>query len=180
MLRDEWGFDGFVISDGWGVDELYRIHFVAADAADAARQALLAGVDIELGGCFTNLVDEVRAGRVPETAVDAAAGRFLAAKFALGLFEQPFASPATAGKVSECAEHRALALEVARQALVLLENKGNLLPLDAATLQTVAVIGPNAAELRLGGYAGTPQHGVTILEGIRRHLGDQVEVRYAS
>ena len=179
VLRDEWGFDGFVISDGWGVDELYRIHFVAADAADAARQALLAGVDIELGGCFANLVDEVRAGRVPETAVDAAAGRVLAAKFALGLFEQPFASPATAEQVSECAEHRALALEAARQALVLLQNKGNLLPLDPATLQTIAVIGPNAAELRLGGYAGTPQHGVTILDGIRRHLGDRVEVRYA-
>jgi beta-glucosidase len=179
VLRDEWGFTGFVISDGWGVDELVRLHRVAADAADAARQALLAGVDIELGRCFANLVDEVRAGRVPEAAVDAAAGRVLAAKFTLGLFEQPFADPEAAARVSETAEHRRLALEAARQAIVLLKNEGDLLPLDAARLRTLAVIGPNAAELRLGGYAGTPQHGVTILEGLRRHLAGQVEVRYA-
>jgi beta-glucosidase len=179
VLREEWGFAGFVISDGWGVDELVRLHRVAADAADAARQALLAGVDIELGRSFANLVDEVRAGRVPEAAVDAAAGRVLAAKFTLGLFEQPFADPEAAVRVSECAEHRHLALDTARLAIVLLKNEGNLLPLDAARLRTLAVIGPNAAELRLGGYAGTPQHGVTILEGLRRHLAGQVEVRYA-
>jgi beta-glucosidase len=179
VLRDEWGFDGFVISDGWGVDDLYRLHYVAVDAADAARQALLAGVDVELGGCFANLVDEVHAGRVPEAAVDAAAARVLAAKFMLGLFEQPLADPARATAVSECAAHRALALDVARQAIVLLRNEGQVLPLDPATLHSIAVIGPNAAELRLGGYASTPQHGVTILEGIRRFLGDGVEVRYA-
>jgi beta-glucosidase len=179
VLRDEWGFDGFVISDGWGVDDLYRLHFVAVDSADAARQALLAGVDIELGGCFANLVDEVRAGRVPEAAVDAAAARVLAAKVTLGLFEQPFADPARATEVSECAEHRTLALDVAREAIVLLRNEGRALPLDAASLRSIAVIGPNAAELRLGGYASTPQHGVTILDGIRRFLGQAVEVRYA-
>lgn len=179
VLRDEWGFAGFVISDGWGVDELVRLHRVAADAADAARQALLAGVDIELGRSFANLVDEVRAGRVPEAAVDAAAGRVLAAKFTLGLFEQPFADPETAVQVSECTEHRELALQAARQTIVLLKNEGDLLPLDADKLRTLAVIGPNAAELRLGGYAGTPQHGVTFLEGLRRYLAGRVEVRYA-
>ena len=179
VLRDEWGFDGFVISDGWGVDELVRVHFVAADAADAARQALLAGVDIELGRCFANLAGEVQAGRVPEAAIDAAVSRVLAAKFTLGLFERPFADPAAAERVSEQAEHRSLALTAAREAIVLLKNEGGLLPLNPAALRSVAVIGPNAAELRLGGYAGIPQLGVTIVEGIRRYLGDGVDVQYA-
>jgi beta-glucosidase len=179
VLREEWGFDGYVISDGWGVDELYRLHLVATDAADAARQALLAGVDIELGQCFATLVDSVRGGCVPLAAVDAAAGRVLAAKFTLGLFEQPFANADTAARLTNCAEHRSLAADAARQAVVLLKNDSRLLPLDAASLHSIAVIGPNAAELRLGGYAGTPEHGVTVLDGIRSFLGERLPVHYA-
>jgi beta-glucosidase len=179
VLRGEWGFAGVVLSDGWGVDDLYRLHFVAADAADAARQAIVAGVELELGHCFTHLVEHVHAGRVPEAQVDAAAGHVLAAKFALGLFENPFVDPGRAVTVTNCAEHRALAVETARRSIVLLKNEAGLLPLDDAKTKSIAVIGQNAAELHLGGYAGTPSHHVTILDGIRSRAGDRVKVTYA-
>ena len=179
VLRNEWDFEGMVISDGWGVDELVRIHHVAATPAEAARKAFLAGVDIELGHCFASLVDEVGAGRVPEARLDKAVWRVLVAKFRLGLFENPYVDLNKAIEVTGCAAHRELAIEAALKAMVLLKNDGNLLPLDSSRLRRLAVIGPNAGYLRLGGYSARPLHGVTVLEGLRQKVGDQVEVVYA-
>ena len=179
VLREEWGFDGFVISDGWGVDDLYRLHFVAADAADAARQSLLSGVDVELGRCFIHLAEAVHTGRVPQTRLDEAVSRILTVKFQLGLFEDPYVDPGRALHLTNHPDHQALALEAARKALVLLKNEGDLLPLDPAGTHTLAVIGPNAAELRLGGYSGDPGRGVTILDGIQARVGQQTNVLYA-
>jgi beta-glucosidase len=110
--------------------------------------------------------------------VDQAVSRVLEAKFLLGLFDDPCADPDEAEQVTNCTEHRQLALEAAYKSLVLLKNDG-LLPLDRKKVKTLAVIGPNAAGLHLGGYSADPGHGVTILEGVRQKVGQQVNVLYA-
>ncbi len=179
LLRQEWGFEGFVISDGWAVDDLYRLHCVAADAAQAAEKAFTSGVDVELGRCFRHLEPAVRAGRIAKELLDAAVRRVLQVKFELGLFENPFVEEGHALATTNCAEHKELALEAARKSIVLLKNEGGLLPLDRSGLSSLAVIGPNAAPLRLGGYSGNPGCGVSVLEGIRQKIGDTVQVLYA-
>ncbi len=179
LLRGEWGFEGFVISDGWGVDDLYRLHFVAADAAEAAQKAFLSGVDAELGQCFRTLEQAVEAGKVPLERLNAAVTKILRVKFLLGLFENPFVDEETAVNITNCAEHRALALEAARKSIILLKNEGGLLPLDQSKLRSLAVIGPNAAAVRLGGYSGDPIQPVSVLEGIRQKAGDSLQILYA-
>ena len=180
VLRGEWGFDGTIVSDWSAIPELASRHHIAADAADAARQALAATVDVDLPdiSAYALLVDEVRAGRVPQRSIDAAVRRLLRAKFALGLFENPFVDAARADSVSGAAAHRALALEAARQSIVLLRNEGGALPLRAEGLRRIAVIGPHAGEVLLGGYAGTPRFSVSILEGIRKRASGAT-VEYA-
>ena len=170
VLRGEWGFDGTIVSDWGAIPELARRHHVAADESEAARLALAATVDVDLPdvAAYAHLADEVRAGRVPRRAIDAAVRRLLRAKFALGLFEDPFVDPARADSISGAEAHRPLALEAARQSIVLLRNEGGLLPLRADSLRRIAVIGPHAGEVLLGGYAGEPRVAVSILEGIRR------------
>ena len=179
LLRDEWGFAGFVISDGWGVDDLYRLHFVAADAVAAAEKAFASGVDVELGHCFHHLETAVNNGRIAESALDAAVAKIVRVKFQLGLFENPFVDEATAVTVTNCAAHKALALEAAHKAIVLLKNEGDLLPLSPSDLGTLAVIGPNAAPIRLGGYSGNPGCAISVLDGIRHQVGDVVKILYA-
>ncbi len=183
LLRDvlcgEWGFTGFVISDGWGVDDLYRLHFVAADAAEAAEKAFTSGVEAELGTCLRHLAAAVEAGRIPESDLDRAVAKVLRVKFMLGLFEDPYVDEEAAVAIINSAEHRALALEAARKAIVLLKNEGGLLPLDMDRLGSLAVIGPNAAAVRLGGYSGDPLKPVSVLDGLRQKAGDTLEIRYA-
>ncbi len=178
VLRGEWGFQGFVASDGYGIHQLISEHHVAADTADAARQTLLAGVDFELDEAFPTLLAQVRAGVVPEAAIDQAAGRVLRAKFLLGLFEQPYVDLAQAERITNCQAHQELALRAAQRALVLLKNDG-LLPLDASNLRTLAVIGPNAADLHLGGYSVDHGRGRSVLDGLRARLDGQAQVLYA-
>lgn len=179
LLREEWGFEGFVISDGWGVDDLYRLHFVAADEREAAEKAFSSGVDVELGRCFRHLEQSVNAGKISEEALDAAVAKILRVKFQLGLFENPFVDEEHAVSITNSADHKALALEAAHKSMILLKNEGGLLPLDKSSLSSLAVIGPNAAPIRLGGYSGDPGCGVSILEGIRQKVGNEIEVLYA-
>jgi beta-glucosidase len=179
VLRREWGFDGILCSDGGGVNDLVNRHHVAADAADAARQVFLAGVDMELDNTIGALVEHVRQGRVPAARLDQAVARVLEAKLELGLFDDPFVDPERAARVTNSPEHRALALEAALKAIVLLKNDGPLLPLDRARLRSIAVIGPNAADLHVGGYSYDPAPGVSVLEGIRRKVGPAVQVLHA-
>jgi beta-glucosidase-like glycosyl hydrolase len=179
LLREEWSFEGFVISDGWGVDDLYRLHFVAADESEAAEKSFSSGVDVELGRCFRYLEQAVEAGKISEEVLDAAVARILRVKFQLGLFENPFVDEDRAVSVTNSAEHKALALEVAHKSIILLKNDDGLLPLDKSRLRSLAVIGPNAAAVRLGGYSGDPGCGVSILEGIRQKVGEDVEILYA-
>jgi len=181
VLRKEWGFDGTIVSDWQAISQLAGRHRVAKDAADAARQALAATVDVELPDVETyhTLVAQVRQGAVPESAINDAVRRLLRDKFELGLFENPYVDADSADAISGAAATRPLALEAARQAIVLLQNKGGLLPLSADKVRRVAVIGPHAAEVMLGGYAGVPRHSVSILEGVRKRLGTGATVTHA-
>lgn len=168
VLRGEWGFDGIIASDYGGVHELATLHHVARDLEDAAHQALRAGVDSELpeGQAFATLADAVRAGRIPQALVDTACARMLAFKFRCGLFENPYGDAVLAEAITGNAEARALALEAARKSLCLLTNNGAL-PLDRNTMGRVAVIGPNHAIARLGGYSSVPKQTISLIEGLR-------------
>ncbi len=178
VLRDEWGFGGFITSDGYGISLLESLHHVAASKAEAARKALAAGIDFELDACFPTLYEQVQDGTVPESQLDTAVSRVLKAKFLLGLFDHPYVDPDTAEQLTNCDAHRQLALQAAHKSLVLLKNDG-LLPLDASQVKTLAVIGPNATGLHLGGYSADPGHGLSILDGIRQKVGEKVKVLYA-
>ncbi len=181
VLRGEWGFDGTIVSDWQAIRQLAGRHRVAAGDAEAARQALAATVDVELPDVETyrTLVEQVKQKKVPQAAINDAVRRLLRDKFELGLFEDPFVDPARADEISGSAATRPLALEAARQAIVLLQNQGGLLPLSADKARRVAVIGPHAAEVMLGGYSGVPRHSVSILEGVRRRLGAGATVTHA-
>ncbi len=179
VLKEEWGFGGLIVSDGFGISRLELTHHVAASQAEAARKALAAGIDFELDSAYAEtLLAQVQQGIVPAEQVDGAVRRVLAAKFMLGLFENAYADPQEAEKVCNSAEHRQLAYKAATKALILLKNDG-LLPLDVKKIKTLAVIGPNAAGIHLGGYSADPGHAVSILDGIRQKVGKQVEVVYA-
>lgn len=181
VLRQEWGFRGYVTSDGNGLQMLYNVHKVAADKAGAARAALAAGVDYDLsdGSVYRTLLEQVKQGVVPVAQLDRAVSRVLAAKFRLGLFENPYVDPDYAEKITNNVEHQKLALRAAQEEIVLLKNERNLLPLEPKKLKTVAVIGPNAADVHLGGYARDPGRGVSVLDGIRKRLEPSVKVTYA-
>jgi beta-glucosidase len=181
VLREEWGFDGYISSDYFGVAELIRRHHVAANEADAARRAINTGVDMELPyiECYSTLVEQVRAGRVAEATLDRAVARILRAKFLLGLFEHPYVDPDEAARTNESAEHHALALRAAHEAIILLKNEGNLVPLDRNKIRSIAVIGPNAARVELGEYSGVPSRTISILDGIKTKVGSSVQVNYA-
>ncbi len=170
VLRGEWGFDGIVASDYGGVHELATLHRVAVDEVDAALQALTAGVDSELpeGRAYATLADQVGAGKVPIELIDRACARMLTFKFRAGLFENPYGSWEQTQRLTGNAEARALALEAARKSICLLTNKGGALPLDPARIGRVAVIGPNHAIARLGGYSSVPKQAVSLIEGLRQ------------
>jgi beta-glucosidase len=180
VLRGEWGFDGAIVSDYAAIGELATLHHVAADAGEAARIALDAGVDCDLpdGKTYGHLVDLVRSGRVSLAAVDGACRRMLTMKFRAGLFEAGPIDPHAAAKLTANAEARAIALEAARKSIALLVNDGTL-PLDVAKLKRVAVIGPNAAIARLGGYSSEPKTTVSLLEGVKAQLAGKAEVVHA-
>src|ERR1700690_3279039 len=184
VLRGEWGFGGAVVSDYYAIEDLQKLHHIAGTTAEAALRALEAGVDCDLpsGGAYATLTQLVRDGRVPERRIDASVRRLLMLKFRAGLFENPYADPGQAAQLTDNADARALALEAARRAIILLKNDGALpliLPRTAAVKPVIAVIGPNAAVARLGGYAGEPPVTVSILEGIRAKAGARADVVFA-
>ena len=191
ILRGEWGFEGFVVSDYWSISMLYTFHFTARDAKEAAIQALTAGVDVELpnAACYGEpLREAVEEGLIPESVVDEAVRRVLRAKLLLGLFENPYVDVYKVPESHDDEEGRRLALQAARESIVLLKNDG-ILPLNPQEVKSIAVIGPNAASTRnlIGNYGYTAHLGlpydavriVSILEGLKNRAGGSVEIRYA-
>ena len=180
ILRGELGFKGAVVSDYWGILDLARLHHVEPDAMMAGVRALGAGVDVDFpdGDSFDKLPTALERGLVTQAQIDTAVRRVLRMKFLARLFENPFADAKYAQSITNNAEARALATEAARKVVVLLKNDGAL-PLNRATLKTLAVIGPNAASEQIGGYSDVPHHVVTMLEGIQKKVGDQVKIVHA-
>lgn len=181
VLRHEWGFDGLLVSDYFGIDELIRVHHVVASEDAAAKLSLESGVDIELpfASAYPTLLEQVKEGKVSEALIDRATARVLRTKFLTGLFEDPFVDPAYAEKITNSPEHQQLALKAAHETIILLRNENHLLPLDKAKYKRIAVIGPNAGELHLGGYSNKPGRGVSILQAIKEKLGSGNEVLYS-
>jgi beta-glucosidase len=186
VLRKEWGFKGYVVSDYYAIWELsYRPethgHFVAKDKAEACALAVEAGVNIELPDqdCYLHLVDLVNKGVLKEAQLNELVYPMLLWKFKLGLFDDPYVDPEQAERITGCKAHDGIALQAARETITLLKNDGNLLPLDLSKLRSIAVIGPNANRTLLGGYSGVPKHEVTVLEGIKSRVGDQAKVLYS-
>lgn len=183
ILREEWGFDGYVFSDYGSVGMLHNLHRIAKDLDEAAIQALAAGIDVEApsASAYRHLADLVREGRIAESAIDAAVSRILTAKFKTGVFDRPFVvGKEDSGKI-HTAEGVALSQKLAEESVVLLKNENAILPLDRKGIGSIAVIGPNADKVQFGDYSITKNndYGVTVLEGIRKRAGKDVKVNYA-
>ncbi len=180
ILRKDWKFRGFTVSDLYSIEGIHQSHFVAPTVKDAASMALTAGVDIDLGGdAFVNLIDAVKNGQIDEAVVDIAVCRVLRMKFEMGLFENPYVNPLKAKNNVRTEEHITCAREVARASITLLKNNNSLLPLSKH-IDKVAVIGPNADNLynMLGDYTAPQERKdvKTVLDGILSKLkSSQVE-----
>jgi beta-glucosidase len=180
VLKNEWGFNGTVVSDYYGIEQLYERHCVAASDSHAAELALKAGIDIELpeNRTYQHLEDALQSGRINIGQIDDAVTRLLEHKYAAGLFDNPYVCPQKADETARCPEAQNLALEFAKECAVLLKNNG-ILPINKDTCKTISVIGPNAAYNSIGGYACPNKHFVTMLEGIKHIAGPQAEVLYS-
>lgn len=180
-LKGDWKFGGFVISDAAATGGATVLHHTEANTATAARDALDAGLDVIFQSSWPQhrpYLDAFRRGLIADSVIDAAVTRVLRAKFELGLFERPYADADSAASWNGHPDHRRLALEAARAAVVLLHNERHALPL-ARTVRSVAVIGQDAVEARLGGYSGPGNDRIAILDGIRAKLGASGVVRFA-
>jgi beta-glucosidase len=182
ILRQEWGFDGYVVSDCEAIRDIFEHHQVVKTAAEAAALAVKHGCELNCGAVYPALLDAVKQGLISEDIIDRAVMRLFSARFRLGMFDPPEQVPYTQipHQVLDAPEHRELALQAARQSIVLLKNDGDLLPLRK-DLASIAVIGPNADNLQalLGNYNGTPAQAVTPLEGIRRKISPGAKIYYA-
>ena len=174
LLRNEWKFRGFVVSDLYSIEGIHESHFVASTKENAAIQSVTAGVDVDLGGdAYTNLCHAVQSGQMDKAVIDTAVCRVLRMKFEMGLFEHPYVDPKIAAKTVRRKEHIELARKIAQSSITLLKNENSILPLSK-TINKVAVIGPNADNRynMLGDYTAPQEDSnvKTVLDGILTKL----------
>lgn len=174
LLRNEWKFRGFVVSDLYSIEGIHESHFVAPTKENAAIQSVTAGVDVDLGGdAYTNLCHAVQSGQMDKAVIDTAVCRVLRMKFEMGLFEHPYVDPKIAAKTVRRKEHIELARKIAQSSITLLKNENSILPLSK-TINKVAVIGPNADNRynMLGDYTAPQEDSnvKTVLDGILTKL----------
>ncbi len=183
VLRDKWGFKGYVVSDCGAIENIYGGHKYAPDLASASALAVKAGCDLTCGGEFVTLKDAAARGLVSEKEIDRSVERLMLARFKLGMFDPPDAVPYNKITISDndTEPHRQLARKVADESIVLLKNAGNFLPLKK-NLKSVAVIGAYADDIAilLGNYEGTPSRPVTLLRGIKNKIGSTSDVEFAA
>ncbi len=182
ILRNQWKFTGYVTSDCWAIDDFFTFHKTHPDAISAAIDALVHGTDVECGvAVYTTLLNAVKSGLIKEAQLDVSLKRLFTIRYRLGMFDPPsmVKYAQTPAAALEAPEHKALALKMAQQSIVLLRNENKTLPLHKK-IKKIAVIGPNAdnAIAVLGNYNGTPSKVVTVLEGIKEKLGKSAEVVY--
>jgi len=188
ILRQEWGFggpdglDAYVVSDCWAIIDIYAHHKVVGTPEEAAALAVKSGCELNCGSTYPALRKAVEQGLISEAAIDLAVTRLFTARFRLGMFDPPQQVPYAQipFEIVDSPQHRALALQAARESMVLLKNEDNLLPLPQ-DLGSIAVVGPNANDLSvlIGNYNGTPERAVTPLEGIRKKLLPSTKLYYA-
>jgi beta-glucosidase len=181
ILRKEWKFKGFVVSDYGGVHGVHSAHKLVESYAEAQAACLEAGLDVELANGYGDLLALVRSGRVSEKTLDASLRRVLTAKFELGLFDDPYADASKADAIVRCRAHRDLALESARSSMTLLKNDRQTLPLSDREIRRIGVFGPGADILSFGGYSGgyggwKGEGAVTPYQGLKRRLEGRAEV----
>jgi beta-glucosidase len=183
ILRKEWGFAGYVVSDCGALSDFVQGHKIVSTPVEAAGRALGAGLDLTCGPEFGTLAEAVKNGSVTESDINTAVTRLFTARFRLGMFDPPASVPYARipYSVNDSAEHKALAAQAARESIVLLKNDQQTLPF-AANLDSIAVIGPNADDVGvlLGNYNGTPSKPVTVLAGVRSHVSWGTKVLQAS
>lgn len=181
VLRKEWGFKGVITADYCAVEQLHEIHKVASDYPDAARIALHTGVDIELPDptCYRWLKELLEKGMISIDLIDQAVKRLLYCKFRLGLFDTPYLDEKNIAINSKIEERKNAALKSAQKSIILLKNEKMILPVDKKKYTTIGVIGPNADKKLTGGYSDTPVNTVTLLQGIRERVGNEVTVLYS-
>jgi len=184
VLRDEWNFKGYVVSDYYAIKELNireeaLSHSVAKDKAEAAKLAVEAGVNIEFPNpdCYLNLIELVKSGIIQESDIDELIEPMLRYKFQLGLFDNPYIQTTNNQFEEKLIKDRELALQAARETIVLLKNENNILPLK--NVKSIAVIGPNADRVLLGGYHGTPKFYSSVYQGIKEKANNNIEVLYS-
>ncbi len=182
ILRDEWGFEGYVVSDCGAIGDIFLHHKVVETGEEAAARAVKAGCELNCGGVYQMLVGAVEQGLIDEATIDRAVKQLFMARFKLGMFDPPECVPYAQipYEVNDSPAHRQLALRIARESMVLLKNDG-LLPLDRSRIKTLAIIGPNAdsVEVLLGNYNGIPAQPVTPLAGIRKKVEPGIDVLFA-
>ena len=182
ILRNEWGFKGYIVSDCWAISDFYKFTGFAKDPAEAAAQAVKAGTDLECGVDYKNLVEAVSRGLLTEADINVAVKRIFTARFKLGMFDPDIIVPyAQIPFFVNCSDYNnSLSRDAARKSIVLLKNANNLLPLSK-DIKTIAVIGPNADnfESLIGNYNGIPKDPVTILRGINNKVSPDTKVIYA-
>ena len=182
IMRDEWKFPGYVVSDCGAIGDIWEGHKFTATAEEGSSRAVKAGTDLACGGEYTALLPAVKQGLIKESEIDVSVKRLFLARFKLGMFDPQELVPYSRipYNVNDSVAHKALALEAVRKSIVLLKNEDGLLPLKKS-VKTIAVIGPNADDVNvmLGNYNGDPSSPVTPLEGIRRKLGPGAKVLYA-
>lgn len=179
VLRNEWGFKGYVVSDWSAVNHAYGALKIAPSPEEAAVLCAKAGMDVELPRLkwYVKLGEMVKQGKISEEDINCNVRHILNVKFQMGLFEHPYVDEQSANKLCDAPQFRNLARKAARQSIVLLKNKKNILPLK--NIRKLAVIGPNANVVQLGGYSAKGVKGITPLQGIKNILGEQIDVSYA-
>jgi beta-glucosidase len=181
ILRDEWNFKGYVVSDYGGVHGVFNSHHLAADYPEAQAMSLEAGLDIELASGYPDLLSLVKSGRICEATLDKSLRRILTVKFDLGLFDNPYVDPKEADRIVNCKAHKDLALESARKVITLLKNDNNTLPL-AKSVKRIGLFGPSANVCAVGDYSGPymsdgiVRDAITPYAGLKALLGDKVEI----
>jgi beta-glucosidase len=183
ILRKEWNFDGYVVSDCWAIMDFYQYHKVVSTSEEAGALALRSGTDLNCGVVYQKLFSAIEQGLITEEDINISVKRLFKARFKLGMFDPPARVPYARipYSVNDCQGHRELALEAARKSLVLLKNENDLLPLKK-DIASIAVIGPNGddVEVLLGNYNGFPSDPITPLRGIREKVASATRVFYAT
>ena len=183
ILREEWGFEGHVTSDCWAIKDFHEFHMVTDGPVESAALAMNNGCDLNCGNINGNLIQAEKEGLITEETIEQSVARLFETRMKLGLFDSEDKVPYNKIKydVVDCKEHKELNLKAALKCITLLKNDNDMLPLNKSAIKTIGVIGPNADNRRalVGNYEGTASEYITILEGIREYVGDDVRIMYS-